>query len=625
MSDRFTDPAYERHESQPCPAGQRWGTRCSSSASLSFDSGSTTTKIWATDLGTAIGTFRPMTSNLGPQYRAQTLQELDGGSFDVVIIGGGITGVGCALDAASRGLSVALIEQRDLGSGTSSRSSKLIHGGLRYLEQLDFTLVREALRERALLHHSIAPHLVWPVPIVYPIKHRIWERLYMAAGLALYDGLAKLGGSTFPRQWHLSRTSLKRVFPGIKSTEFVGGIRYYDAGTDDARLVVGIARTAADHGARILTSTRVTGLGRDSSGRVDSVTATCLETGRELTVGASVVINATGVWTDATEMLVGNNVRDVTASKGIHIVVPRSCIDSTVGFITKTKTSVLFLIPHGEFWIIGTTDTPWELDLAHPAASRKDIDYVLDQANRILERPLTHSDIVGVYAGLRPLITGNAHSTAKLSREHSITEPVPGMITIAGGKLTTYRVMAEDTVNHACESAGIDATGTRTHQIALVGATGYSSMARNSSGFSEKYGVGEDEIKRLLRRYGSETTEILDLAASDPVLAQRIPSGSYLGAEVRFAVENEGALHLDDVLTRRTRLSIECIDRGTKGAAFVASIMAPLLGWDDAAVARELDHYEKRVEAERESQSMLDDHTADAARLGAPDIRTLGG
>ena len=565
-----------------------------------------------------------MTSRLGPQYRTEVLHELDGASFDIVIIGGGITGVGCALDAVARGLSVALIEQRDLGSGTSSRSSKLIHGGLRYLEQLDFKLVQEALRERGMLRQSIAPHLVWPIPFVYPIKHRVWERAYMAVGIAMYDALAKIGGSTLPHQWHLGRKSLRRVFPGIKANAFVGGIRYYDAGTDDARLVVAVARTAADHGARILTSARVTGLGRNDVGRVISVEATCLESGKQLTIGASVVINATGVWTDATEMLVGDAETEVTASKGIHIVVHRSAIDSTVGFITKTKTSVLFLIPHGEFWIIGTTDTPWELDLAHPAASKRDIAYVLEQANRILERQLTPADVVGVFAGLRPLVTGNAESTARLSREHSITQPVPGLITIAGGKLTTYRVMAEDTVDRACESASIVVPKTRTSQIPLVGAIGYSTMNRHRTELATTYGVSETEIKRLLRRYGSETPTILDLAASDPRLGEHLPSGPYLGAEVHFAVTNEAALHLDDVLTRRTRLSIECEDRGTEAAGMVASIMAPLLGWDEYTIANEIDHYNKRVEAERESQTMPDDRTADAARHGAEDIRTLG-
>jgi glycerol-3-phosphate dehydrogenase len=563
------------------------------------------------------------TSTLGPAYRTRTLAALSGSSVDVVVIGGGITGVGCALDAASRGLEVALIEQRDLASGTSSRSSKLFHGGLRYLEQFEFGLVREALHERELIRQHLAPHLVWPIPFVYPLRHRIWERAYVGAGVTLYDGLAKLGGSTLPHQWHLGRRDLVRVFPGIKRSEFVGGIRYYDAGTDDARYTVAVARTAAAMGARILTSTRVTGFTR-RNGRVTGVTATCLETGAEIEVSGRVVVNATGVWTDRVESMVGETHTDVTASKGIHIVVPRSAIDSVVGFITKTPTSVLFLIPHDDFWIIGTTDTPWELDLAHPAASRRDIDYVLDQANRVVERPLTHGDIVGVFAGLRPLVTGDARSTAKLSREHSITEPAPGLISIAGGKYTTYRVMSEDTIDRAFESIDVPIPASSTHEIPLVGAAGYHELRSRAAEIAATYGVTKEAVVRLLRRYGDEATTILRMAAEDPGLAQRVPSGRYLGAEVRFAVEHEAALHLDDVLTRRTRLSIECEDRGLDGAPYVAGIMADVLGWDDETVARELRHYEARVEAERESQRMPDDHTADAARLGAPDIRTMG-
>lgn len=564
----------------------------------------------------------PATS-LGPKYRLETLEALDGGDFDMIVIGGGITGIGCALDAVSRGLSVALIEQRDLASGTSSRSSKLFHGGLRYLEQFHFQLVREALHERELLRQTIAPHLVWPIPFVYPLVHRVWERAYVGAGIALYDGLAKLGHSTLPGQWHLSRKELLRVFPGIKKDAFVGGIRYYDAGTDDARYVVAVARTAAREGARILTSARVTGFVRDGE-RVTGVSVTCLESGRQFETRAKVVVNATGVWTDSVETLAGDHETEVTASKGIHIVIPKDRIESSVGFITKTKTSVLFLIPHGDFWIIGTTDTPWNLDLAHPAASASDIAYVLEQANRVLEKPLTKEDIIGVYAGLRPLVTGNAESTARLSREHSITQPAPGLITIAGGKLTTYRVMAQDTVDRACEAVGIDVAPSRTHQLPLVGSVGYRSMRDDKDALASRYGLPVGQIDRLLRRYGTEITDVLALAASDPQLAEVIPSGTFLGAEVRFAVENEAALHLDDVLTRRTRLSIESPDRGIAGAPVVATIMADVLGWDEATVNLELEHYEARVAAERESQTMPDDLTADAARLGAPDVRTLG-
>ncbi len=563
-------------------------------------------------------------TSLGPAYRLETLDAVDGGTFDVIVVGGGVTGIGCALDAASRGLTVAVIEQRDLASGTSSRSSKLIHGGLRYLEQLDFGLVREALRERELLASKLAPHLVWPVPFVYPLQHRVWERAYVGAGIMLYDGLAKLGKSTMPRHRHLSRTKLAEAFPGIKKSAFVGGILYYDAGTDDARYVTALARTAAREGARILTSTRVTGFIRDN-GRVNGITATCLESGRTITAKAAVVINATGVWTDSVECLVGDEETEVTASKGIHIVVPKDRIKSSIGFITKTKTSVLFLIPHGDFWLIGTTDTKWDLDLDHPAASRSDVLYVLEQANRVVEVPLTEDDIVGVFAGLRPLVVGTAKSTAKASREHSITHPAPGLTTIAGGKFTTYRLMAEDTVDRAFEEAGVSIPGTRTADLPLVGANGYAEAAGNKSALSSQYSLSEDQIDRLLRRYGAEIIDLLDLAAADSRLAEPVPSGLYLGVEIRFAVEHEGALHLDDVLARRTRLSIESPDRGVDAAPMVAEIMAEVLGWDTTVVKRELEHYEARVAAERESQTMPDDLTADAARLGAPDVRMLGG
>ncbi len=567
----------------------------------------------------------PMTTrstSLSPRYRNETLNVVDGASFDVVVIGGGITGVGCALDAASRGLSVALFEQRDLASGTSSRSSKLIHGGLRYLEQLHFGLVREALHERGLLHQKLAPHLVWPIPFVYPIRHRVWERAYMTAGIALYDGLAKLGGSKLPHQWHLSRKTLKEVFPAIKKDAFVGGIRYYDAGTDDARYVVAVARTAVGEGAHILSSARVTGFIYEN-GAIGGVTATCLESGRQIETRANVVINATGVWTDEVEQLAGDTKTDVTASKGVHIVIPKDRIDSSVGFITKTKTSVLFLIPHDDFWIIGTTDTPWSLDLAHPAASRSDIEYLLSEANKVIGTPLTRDDIVGVFAGLRPLVVGHAESTAQLSREHSITEPKKGLITIAGGKFTTYRVMAQDTVDRACEAVGIDAPRTRTDEIPLVGAARFNAAREAKESIGARYGLPHSQIERLLRRYGGEIERVLEPAEDRPGLLETIPSGPYLMVEVLYAVRHEGALHLDDVLTRRTRLSIECKDRGTLAAPLVAEIMAGELGWDAETVNLELDLYTARVRAEEESQMMPDDLTADATRLGAADARTL--
>ena len=563
-------------------------------------------------------------SQLGPSQRRTALDRLAGEHFDIAVIGGGSTGMGAALDAASRGLTVALVEQRDIASGTSSRSSKLIHGGLRYLEHLDFRLVREALRERALLLTKLAPHLVHAVPFVYPFRHRLWERSYVGAGVALYDGLAATASNPLPRQKQLSRRALLETMPGLDPDAFIGGLRYYDAGTDDARFVTALARTARREGAVIATSVRVVGIPRDGD-RVAGLATVDLESGRELRVQANVVINATGVWTDRVEHLVEDHVRDVTASKGIHLVVPSNRIESTVGLITKTEQSVLFIVPfHGQ-WLIGTTDTPWELDLAHPAASAGDIDYVLGQVNQLLVRPLDRNDIVGVYAGLRPLVTGGKGPTTQLSREHAIDRPAPGMLTIAGGKFTTYRVMAKDVVDAAVRELGVAAAKSRTAGIPLVGAEDWADLWAGRGRLATDTGFPLPTIEHLLRRHGSNTAHLLDLIAIRPELAERLdPRAHYLKAEIVWAAESEGALHLDDVLARRTRLSIEVKDRGVKAAPEAARLLAPVLGWDEATVAREIEHYNARVSAELESQIQPDDHTADAARLGAPDVRTMG-
>lgn len=552
-------------------------------------------------------------TRLGPGRRRRDLERMAGERFDVVVIGGGVTGCGAALDAVSRGLTVALVEQRDLASGTSSRSSKLIHGGLRYLERLDFALVREALRERGLLLGTLAPHLVWPVSFVYPLRRRVWERAYVGAGLSLYDAMASLGTeNALPRHRHLTRRRLLAELPALHRERFVGGIRYHDAGTDDARFVVALARTAAGMGAAIATSTRATGFAR-SGRRVSGVDVRDLETGDELTVRGRVIVNATGVWSDDVERLAGDRRSHVTASKGIHLVVPRARIDASSGLITKTEQSVLFVIPFAEHWLIGTTDTPWSLDKAHPAASRADIDYLLGQVNHLLAEPIDRDDITGVFAGLRPLVSGDEASTARLSREHSITRPAPGLVTVAGGKYTTYRVMARDVIDEATSDFATQPPPSRTAEVPLHGAAGW-----------ETAGFGPHGAY-LRRRFGGDASAVADLIAERPELAERLdPALPYLCAEVVWAVESEGALHLDDVLTRRTRASIEARDRGAAAAPTAAHLMAPLLGWDDAAVARELTHYRARVEAERQSQEMPDDHTADAARLGAPDVRTGG-
>ncbi len=562
-------------------------------------------------------------SVLGPNERITTLDRLADEAFDLVVIGAGVTGAGTALDAATRGLSVALIEQRDLASGTSSRSSKLIHGGLRYLEQFEFRLVFEALHERGLLLSTLAPHLVNPVSFLYPLQHRFWERFYVGAGVGLYDVMATVSRTNvLPWHRHLSRTSALELMPALRKDSLVGGLRYWDAQVDDARHTMSVARTAAGLGAAVATSVRATGLHRTET-KVDAVEAVDLESGRDLTIRAKAVVNATGVWTDFIEDMVGEHGRQVTASKGIHLVVPRSRIESGTGMIIRTEKSVLFMIPWGSFWIIGTTDTPWDLGLAHPAASQTDISYILEHVNSVLTDPIGTDDIIGVYAGLRPLLTGETDATSKLSREHAVVVRAPGLVTVAGGKYTTYRVMAEDTVDVAAEQMGVRVRSSQTATTPLIGAEGFEQVNAAARRLGNDAGIAASEVQRLVGRYGSRTTELLHLMREEPALADPvIGAPGYLRAEIRYAASHEGALHLDDVLTRRTRISIETDDRGLAAARDAAQLMGEVLGWSDAVRARELEHYDARVAAELDSQSMPDDHTADAARMGAADVRT---
>ena len=575
-------------------------------------------------------------SALGPDARLGALADLAATTadepLDVLVIGGGIVGTGSALDAVSRGLSVGLLEQRDLASGTSSRSSKLVHGGLRYLEMFDFGLVREALEERGLLLTRLAPHLVRPVPFLYPL-HRTVERPYVGAGLALYDVLAMVGKYEMglPKHKHLFRKQVARMAPDLRTDELSGAVRYYDCQVDDARLVVTLARTAAHHGALVATRTRVSGFLREGS-RVVGVRATDLETGTDLEVRARVVVNAAGVWTDDVESLLGGTPSlDVEASKGIHLVVPRDRIRSECGFITKTERSVLFVIPWGRHWIIGTTDTAWNLDLAPPAASRTDIEYLLGHVNKLLKVPLDHDDVEGVYAGLRPLLAGKAGrgvgsggegevATTKVSREHTVVGPVPGLVLIAGGKLTTYRVMARDAVDLAVRGwPGV--APSQTERVPLLGADGFLTRTNQRVALSRRSGLEVGQIDHLLGRFGGMIDELLALVAARPELAGPLPgTEDYLSAEVVYAVTHEGARHLDDVLARRTRISIETFDRGTVAVTAAADLMAGELGWDPARRDAEVDHYLRRVEAERQSQEKLTDQEADEARVSAPDI-----
>jgi glycerol-3-phosphate dehydrogenase len=567
-------------------------------------------------------------SALSPASRVRALATMAGAraeELDVLVVGGGVVGTGVALDAVTRGLSTGLLEQRDLASGTSSRSSKLIHGGLRYLEMLDFGLVREALQERGLLLNRLAPHLVRPVPFLYPLTHRGWERPYVGSGLLLYDAMARFGPAEagLPRHRHLTRKAVARIAPDFAPESIVGAIRYHDCQVDDARLVVTLARTAARHGAQVATRVKVTGFLREDE-RVVGVRALDLEDHTELEVRARVVVNAAGVWTDEIqEMAGGRGALHVQASKGIHLVVPRDRIRSEAGFIVRTETSVLFVIPWGRHWIIGTTDTPWNLDKAHPAASRADIDYVLDHVNAILREPLDHEDVQGVYAGLRPLLSGESEPTSRISREHTVVTPVPGLVMIAGGKLTTYRVMARDAVDAAADSLvpALDVRTSITHRVPLLGADGYETRSNQRVQLARRSGLDLARIDHLLGRYGDQVDDLLALVERRPGLGEPLDGAEdYLAAEVVYAVTHEGARHLDDVLTRRTRISIETFDRGVRSAPEAARLMGAELGWDAGRLADEVDHYLRRVEAERQSQTMPTDQEADEARVKAPDI-----
>jgi glycerol-3-phosphate dehydrogenase len=567
---------------------------------------------------------------LDADQRADALEQLGAGELDVLVVGGGIVGVGAALDAVTRGLKVGLVEQRDLASGTSSRSSKLVHGGLRYLEMFDFALVKEALEERGLLLTRLAPHLVRPVPFLYPLEHA-WERPYVGAGIALYDGMAMTGKYDMgvPKHKHLFRKQLARMAPDIRTDDMHGAIRYYDCLVDDARLVMTIARTAANNGAHVATRTKVTAFLREGD-TVVGARVRDLEGDREIEVRAKVVINAAGVWTDEVQDLIGGKAQlDVDASKGIHLVVPKDRIRSECGFITKTEKSVLFVIPWDQFWIIGTTDTAWDFDLAHPAASKADIDYLLSHVNRLLKDPLDHRDVIGVWAGLRPLLKpmrkeGEMGETTKLSREHTVANPVPGLVLVAGGKLTTYRVMARDAVDHALSRSGgafDPIPRSITDRVPLMGAWGFETRTNQRVALSRSSGLDIGMVDHLLGRYGGLVDELLALIHQRPELAEPLPGAEhYLKVEVLYAVTHEGARHLDDVLARRTRVSIETFDRGISAARPAADLMAEALGWDEAQLEDEVDHYLRRVEAERQSQLMATDQEADEARVKAPDI-----
>lgn len=553
-------------------------------------------------------------ARLGPEQRIQAVRLLTGHTFDVVVVGGGVTGAGTALDAASRGLRVALLEARDLAGGTSSRSGKTFHGGLRYLQQLNFSLVKQASHERNLMVDRVCPHLTWPTPFLYPLSHHVWDRMYMGAGVLLYDLLGGIHPASLPRHRHLTKTAALRQMPSLDADRVTGALQYYDVIFDDARHTLMVARTAAQYGAVIGTRLEVTEMLREG-GHVIGVRANDHETGQELEVRGRCVINATGAWADLVQQLAGEAQIKIQPAKGTHIVVPKERIDSHTGFIALTEDSVLVVRPWWNYWIIGTTDTPWNYDRCDPAANAADINHILNEVNTWLRSPLIQDDIVGVYAGVRPLLSGKGKTTAALSRDHVVLNNAEGLFTIVGGKYTTYRVMARDVVDAAARWLGGSVPASVTAMTPLLGATGWHVLRNQQQQLAAQTGLALLHIDHLLRRYGSLVSELFDLLAERPELAQQIEGApGYLEVEAVYAASHEGALHLDDVLARRTHIAMETRDHGLTAAQRVAQLTGEVLGWDNVRREREIAHYTSQVEADRVAARELTDEAAAAAR-----------
>jgi glycerol-3-phosphate dehydrogenase len=540
--------------------------------------------------------------------RATNLRRLADERFDVLVVGGGITGAGVALDAASRGLRTALIERDDFASGTSSKSSKLVHGGLRYLQNGDIKLVYEALAERQRLRKN-APHLVKILPFLIPIFSKdglINSKIARAMGSAMwmYDltGGARIGKI----HKRLKRDQAVEYMPLLPSERLAAAYLYYDAQTDDARLTLTIARTAAlEFGAVIANGCRVTGFTKDDRGNVSG--AAVEADGASFTINAASVVNATGVWADDVRALdEGTHPDSIRPAKGIHITVPWSKVQNKIAVVIpvpKDRRSV-FVVPWGgtdgdfEFTYIGTTDTDYEGSLDDPQCEPADIDYLLKAINFSVTSPLTQADILGTWAGLRPLVkSATSGRTADLSRSHRVARSPSGLISITGGKLTTYREMAADTVDEAIDVLGRDATKhasrrSRTKKLHLRGADGYAS-ARASAGT-------DATLLHLLDRYGDEARSVLALADTDPSLrTPLVPGLPYIKAEAVYAARHEMARSVDDVLTRRTRARLLARDATAAAASDTAALLAAELGWDEREQAAQVARYQDLVARER--------------------------
>ena len=537
------------------------------------------------------------TSVFNPEQRSADINQLKFHEFDIVVIGGGVVGSGIALDAAARGLSVALLESDDFASGTSSRSSKLIHGGLRYLEQFDFKLVREALHEREMMITDLAPHLVKPLSFVYPLHKKYADRIYVGIGLLLYDLLrGKL--RAVPWHKHFSFGQMRNEARSLNPEIVSGGYIYYDAQVDDARHTMMVARTAKSLGAVMVTGATVTQITRTPD-RVTGVVV-CVD-GESINVKSKTVIAAAGIWNEELYKKFGIKPGyKIKMSKGVHIVIPKDAIDAKTGIILKTSLSVLFIIPWGNEWLVGTTDTPYDGDKEYPLAESNDVEYILEEANKVLLPKIRRDQILSVYAGLRPLVSPSKDSTTtKISREHTVDHPLKGFVSIAGGKYTTYRVMAADAVNAAAKDLEQKVSKSVTKTIPIVGAAGFRNLIKQIPLLAQSYSVSTASVEHLINRYGSLVSDIFQMISKDSSLGQEMfPGSGYLKAEVRYAVTHEGARSLVDVLVRRLRIAIEQSDHGVALSREVAEFVAPTLGWSASEIDHEVIEYEKYIAME---------------------------
>jgi glycerol-3-phosphate dehydrogenase len=511
--------------------------------------------------------------------RQQAFRSLNA-EFDVLVIGGGATGLGIALDAVTRGYSTALVEAGDFAQATSSRSTKLVHGGVRYLASGQVHLVREALHERAVMRR-IAPHLVHPLPTILAAQHT-WELPYYGAGLLAYDLLS--GSSSMGPTRILSRSATLKRVPGIAADKLSGGVLYHDAQFNDARFALATARAAVDRGAVVLNYARCGSFvytGSKISGAVVRDMET--ETGERAEVQARVVINATGIFSDATRTLdQPGRPPLLSVSRGSHIVLPARFLGGeTAVMVPKTEDGrVIFAIPWEGVVLVGTTDIAATESEFEPGYEADEIDYLLRHIEPYLSQPVERGDILSVFSGLRPLVTGKENTTSKLSREHHIDCAGSGLITIAGGKWTTYRRMAEDTLDFAIRRGMLETKRCVTRKIPLRGCPAADSPPSEADPF--------------LAEYGTDAAQVRAIALEDPALSEKLdPALPYTQAMVVYAARHEFARSVDDVLARRTRALLLDAQAAMRGAAKVAEILARELGRDDAWVQEQTSSFRR--------------------------------